>query len=114
MDNKVIVDAAGLQQVASQMKANSEKISTLYNTDIVAVLKACEQDLRVSGLDYSNVDNTFKKMFTGLTEQIDALVDALNNKIIPEYEFSAQYIAKMFNSEFANQMTEYLNTMSKD
>ena len=114
MEEKLIVDAAGLQQVSSQLKTNSDKIYTLYTSDITSVLKSCEDELKVSGLEYDSVYEAFKKMFTSLHTQIDELVDALNNKIIPEYELSGQAISNMFNSDFASEMNEKLKIMMTD
>lgn len=114
MDDKIIVDAAGLQQVSTQLAANSEKIYSLYTNDITSILQSCEEELKVSGLTLDTVYDSFKKLFTSLHSQINNLVDALNNTIIPEYEYSAQTVSKKFNSEFANSMNEYLNIMNRD
>ena len=113
MDQKVIVDAAGLQQVSTRLAENSDKIYSLYTNDIVSVLKASEEELKISGLNFDNVYESFKKMFTGLHSQINELVDALNNTIIPGYEASAQSISSMFNSDFAGQMNDLLGLMNK-
>lgn len=114
MNDKIIVDGAGLQQVSSQLASNSEKMYSLYTNDIVSVLNSCENELKVSGLDYSVVSESFKKVFSSLNSQINELVDVLNNTIIPGYESTGQTISKMFNSDFANQMSANINEMLKD
>lgn len=114
MDDKIVVESGGLRQVASKLADNSKQLNTLYTNDIISVLNACQEELKVSGLDYDNVYDSFKKMFTGLHSQLEALVDAMNNIIIPEYELTAQAISTMFNSEFASEMSGYLKQMSAD
>ena len=114
LDDKVIVNGSGLQQVSSQLASNSEKLYSIYSSEIIPLLNSCEEELKVSGLDYSVVSDSFKQVFTRLHSRIDDLVNALNNTIIPEYESTAQSISKIFNTDFANKVTNSLNIMTKD
>ena len=114
MDNKVIVNAEGLQLVSTELANNSEKMYSLYTKDIVAVLESCQEELKVSGLNYSEVTAAYKNLFDSLRSQLNELVNALNTTIIPSYEIAAQTINKQFNSDFANQINEYLTIMRRD
>ena len=114
MNDKVIVNAEGLQQVSKELAANSEKMYALYSKDIVSVLNSCQEELKVSGLDTNIVSESFQKMFSDLRTKTEELIGALDNTIIPEYEASAQTINHLFNNEFANKINEYLEIMKKD
>ena len=113
MDNKVYIDSGSLKEIANQLSENSEKMYSVYSQDIVSALEACQEDLKVSGLSYGEVNETFRNLFVSLRSQINGLAEALNTTILPEYESSAAAISKMFNEDFASKMNDYLTIMKK-
>ena len=113
MDNKVYIDSESLKEISNQLSANSEKIYSVYSQDIASALEACQEDLKVSGLNYGEVNETFRSLFVSLKGQINELAEALNTTIIPEYESTAVVISKMFNKDFASKMNDYLSIMKK-
>ncbi len=43
---------------------------------------------------------------------MNELSDVITNSVIPNYEFGADAVVKMFNSEFASQMQELLSIVN--
>ena len=113
MDNKVYINSESLKEIASQLSANAERIDSVYNQDIVSALEACQADLKISGLNYGEVNETFRTLFVSLKGQINELANALNTTILPEYMTTAETISKMFNQDFASKMNDYLSIMKK-
>ena len=115
MDNNTsYISTNELNQINSMLKDDTRGINEIYEKKILLAIRRCEEDLKVSGLDYSEVENTFKTVFQTVTEQLDGLTNLLEKDIIPKYEATAASITKLFNQDFASQMTDCLNSIKQN
>lgn len=103
-----------LKEISTSLKNDADKITDLYNNTIKTALESCQNDLKVSGLNYDDIQAAFGKVFANLSNQLIELTDAMNNKIIPKYEQTASTIAKLFNQDFATEINNYLSIINKD
>ena len=101
-----------LKTINQGLKSDIEKINSLYTNSVANALINCQEDLKVSGLNYDEVQNSFKNVFTSLTAQLTTLTDAMDSKIIPQYEATASSIIKLFNQDFANEMSDYIRIIN--
>lgn len=112
MEERKIVDLAGLKQVSSEMRTSSTELLTFFNSDIVRELQKCSSELVVSGLNTYEVMISFRTMFTSLSNNLLSLANVIDKTIVPEYELSASKVSRMFDSDFASQMKDYMKIIN--
>jgi DNA anti-recombination protein RmuC len=103
-----------LREITDDIKNEANNLLDAYSTHVVTALESSQVELKVSGLNYDEVQESMKKVFTNIVGQINELTDAMNTKILPKYEATAASVSKLFNQDFANQITEYLNVINND
>ena len=100
-----------LRAVAISLKQKEEKINNIYNNQIKSLLAESEEAIKVSGVDFNEINTQFQKAFTALATNLDNLSNALTNQILPKYDNLSISIKNAFNNNFANQMNEILNAL---
>jgi hypothetical protein len=108
----ISVNIDELRSIASTIKTKNEELYNLYKTEFINILEESKSYIKVSGLDFSAMESSFKTLFTNLNTQMNELSDVITNSVIPNYEFGADAVVKMFNSEFASQMQELLSIVN--
>lgn len=103
-----------LGEITADIMANSDKIHFAYTEKVVKGLERAQNELKVSGVNYDEIQETMKKLFTNLTTQLNELTDAMTNTIIPKYEATTNVINRMFNQEFANEINDCLATINAE
>ena len=101
-----------LKNITNSIIKDTDKIRDLHTYTITQALEQCQENLVLSGLNYEEVNTTFKTLFTTLTDQLKELTDAMNTKILPRYEMTATSITKLFNQDLANEMNDYLKIIN--
>jgi len=102
-----------LRTTTQRLIDETMEINNLFQGKVIPTLNACQEDLKVSGLNYDEVQTTFNNVFNSIVNQLNELSDAMENKIIPKYEQAAASISKLFNQDFANQMNTIMNNINK-
>lgn len=97
-----------LRNISTSIRKDAEKLNDLYTGSISKALDSCRENLVVSGLNVEEIQTSFKVLFTDLVNQLNEFVDAMDTKILPQYELTATSITRLFNQDFANEMNEYL------
>ena len=85
-----------------------------FTSKILPVLNSSEECLKVSGLNYEEVQKSFNDVFNKLDGRLTDLSRALTDKIIPGYENASDVIRQMFNTEFAEELQKALSIMNAD
>ena len=106
------INIEDLKAINTSLKSDVDKIDALYTNTVQTALTNCQEDLKVSGLNYDEVQTSFKNLFTSLSAQLNELTNAMDNKIIPQYEATASSIVKLFNQDFANEMNDYMKIIN--
>ena len=109
-----MISIEDLKRISNQIKDDTNKMSELYNNTISNALETCKDDLVVSGINFDDVQASFKNLFSSLTSQLNEFTDAMNTKVLPRYEATASTITKLFNQDFANEMNEFLKIINSN
>lgn len=108
-NGSVSVSTEGLQDVAKNLLTKRDEINDVYNSKIKNIFENSKEAIVVSGLDYSQVEQSISKSFQELDTSLEKLSKALTDEIIPNYNSLAQTISKYFNSDFASDVQSILN-----
>ena len=103
-----------LKDINNNIESDTQKIENIYKNTIAKALESCQQELKVSGLNYEEMTNSINKVFTTVVSQLDELTTAMSEKILPKYEATTQSVVKIFNQDFANEISEYLKIINSD
>lgn len=109
MVDKISVDYGGLRQAAASIESKKEELMGIYNNDIKTVIESSKQCIVTSGLNFDQVDASFKTTFTNLDQRLTELTRVLVEQIIPNYENLSDEIRRAFNNDFATQMSSLLD-----
>lgn len=112
MATSLYVSADDLRQVAANLQTKKEEILNVYNSKVKAVMEESKEAIVISGLNFDEFNEQFRKAFVNLSDRLDSLSNALTTQIIPQYENLNMSIKKAFNVDFANQMTEILKSLN--
>ena len=105
------VKSDDLRGVAASLKQKKEEVSRIYNTYVKSLLAESESAIKVSGVDFNEINTQFQKAFTNLETNLDNLSNALTNQILPKYDNLSISIKNAFNNNFASQMNEILKAL---
>lgn len=108
------IQTSNLRDVTKRLNEEADEINQLFNGKVLKALEACQDELKVSGLNYDEIQNTFKSVFKSAVDQLKELTTAMDTTILPKYEATAASIAKLFNQDFANEMSNYLNQIKSE
>ena len=95
--------------VLNNLKAQNELIKNTFKNEIVNVLQLSESCLSVAGLDYSKIYDSLNETFTKVDERFINLINALDGVVIKNYNQTSDTVSKMFNNDFANQLSDLLD-----
>ncbi len=107
------INTSEVRTIANRLDSKKEEMMNTYKNRLVPLLKSSEECLKVSSLSYDEVISSFDSVFNTLNQRMTELTDILKNKIIPEYENSANVISQSFNNNFAEEMRSILSSMTK-
>ena len=113
MNDKALVKTDEIRQIAQNISTRREEIKNVYTTDILPILNSSEECLKVSGLNYEEVLQSFSSLFNSLDTQLNSLSDVLINKVIPNYDGVSDVIKRLFNTTLADQMSQALTKMNE-
>jgi hypothetical protein len=108
------INTGDLRRLTTQIKNDTDKMNDLYQHTISKALEECQNDLVVSGVNFDDIQTSFKTLFTNLINQLNEFTDVMQNTVIPKYETTAGYITKLFNQDFANEMNEYIKIINSN
>lgn len=111
-DSKIKTE--NLRNLTTNIKKDNDKMNELYNNTISRALEACQEELVVSGVNFEDIQTSFKNLFINLTSQINELTDAMENKILPSYEATANSLSRLFNQDFANEMNDFIKIINSN
>ncbi len=100
-----------LKQVSKALQSQKDTIYSLYKKNIVSVLESSRSCFKVAGVDFTNIENTFRSIYTELNRNYESLINVLNNNVIAGYSEVSETIKRMFNKEFATKLNEILGTV---
>lgn len=103
-----------LKNTTISIKKESERINDIYTNNIVKALENSQTELKVAGVNYDEMQESMKKVFTGVVNQINELTDAMNNIIIPKYEATSNVINRIFNQDFATEISDCIKAINSD
>ncbi len=112
MNDKIVVKTEEIRQIAQNINAKREEIKNVYSANVLPILNSSEECLKVSGLNYEEVLQSFNSLFNSLDAQLNSLSDVLVNKVIPGYENVSDVIKKLFNSTLADQISQAMTKMN--
>ncbi len=104
------VNTNELKAVAQRLLVEKSELENIYNSKVNAIINASKEAIVVSKLDFDDVSKQFQLAFTNLANDLSELSNALTAKIIPQYENLDSSITTGFNSTFADEMRNILNT----
>ena len=97
---------------ATQGKEYAAIMTAAYNWDfILGSLHNVRNELDFYYIDYKGKD--LKKLFSELDTNVTDLTNVLLNKIIPNYENLSTEIKALFDNNFADKLTQLLETDTK-
>ena len=109
--NESLISTEGLKEIANNINAKRDEISTLYKNSITNVLTESKEAISVSGVNYDDFMNKFGKTFEALDARLGELSEVLINQIIPNYDSLSGQIQNIFNKDFADEMNGIINKL---
>ena len=82
MSEQVLVKTEDIRLIAKNIDTKREEINTIYKNEVLPVLNSSEDCLKVSGLKYDDVSNSFNNLFNSLDEHLGKLSKVLVEQII--------------------------------
>lgn len=104
----VYVNSEELREIAQSMKLKASNIMEAYQNDATSAILTGSESIQISGLDTTQVLNSFNKIFTNLSTRINTLADFLINMVANEYDRVSIAIKNEFDNEFANELAKLL------
>ena len=104
----VYVNSEELREIAQNMKLKASNIMEAYQNDATSAILTGSESIQISGLDTTQVLNSFNKIFTNLSTRINTLADFLINMVANEYDRVSIAIKNEFDNEFANEIAKLL------
>ena len=104
----VYVNSEELREIAQSMKLKASNIMESYQNDATSAILTGSESIQISGLDTTQVLNSFNKIFTNLSTRINTLADFLINMVANEYDRVSIAIKNEFDNEFANELAKLL------
>ena len=104
----VYVNSEELREIAQNMKLKANNIMEAYQNEASAAILMGSESIQISGLDTTQVLNSFNKIFTNLSTRINTLADFLINMVASEYDRVSIAIKNEFDNEFANELAKLL------
>ena len=104
----VYVNSEELREIAQSMKLKASNIMESYQNDATSAILTGSESIQISGLDTTQVLNSFNKIFTNLSTRINTLADFLINMVASEYDRVSIAIKNEFDNEFANELAKLL------
>lgn len=106
------VNLNDLKAITTDIKNQADEISNAYTNQVINALESSKNELKVSGVNYEEMQETIKKVFTSVASQVYELTEAMNNIIIPKYETTTNVVNKLFNQDFANEINDCLTAIN--
>ena len=85
-NDMVSVDTSALREIVTNMNSQKEELIKIYNSIIKPVLESSKECIKVSGIDFEEVEQLFATIFNNVSYNVNNLSNELTNKIIPNYE----------------------------
>ena len=104
----VYVNSEELREIAQSMKLKANNIMEAYQNEVSTAILMGSESIQISGLDTTQVLNSFNKIFTNLSTRINTLADFLINMVASEYDRVSIAIKNEFDNEFANELAKLL------
>lgn len=113
MNNKVLVRTEELKVITNNIIQEKNDILDLYTESLVNILTTSEIKLTNYSKEVNEVSKELKKLFSELDTNVTDLTNVLLNKIIPNYENLSTEIKALFDNNFADKLTQLLETDTK-
>lgn len=113
MNNKVLVRTEELKVITNNIIQEKNDILDLYTESLVDILTTSEIKLTNYSKEVNEVSKELKKLFSELDTNVTDLTNVLLNKIIPNYENLSTEIKALFGNNFADKLTQLLETDTK-
>ena len=102
------IDSEELKTIASDMKTKINNIMENYQNQASSAITLGQEAIQISGLDITQINDSFNKIFTNLSTRINSLADFLVNNVANEYDETSVSIINTFNNDFASSLSNLL------
>lgn len=114
MKDKLYVNTNNLETIAKSLRNRDSAIKSIYKNQVKVLLEESKDAIKVSGVDFSDIDAQFNQAFMNLSSNLNELSNILINNILPKYNDLSLAIKSAFNDKFASEMNNILTSIKNN